>query len=457
MNAFTAVNTATPRSTSARALGPGRCDQPSPVSIKRAILVEFEPSDDLQPLLQNRSMAMLPILGRSLAEHWGDRLHDAGIEELLIVSSRFPEQLRQVFRDGERWGFNSIEYLSTPCLQDWQQALTLTQGFGHDNCAFVLLNAMPPVLETGNGDNQAAAAGSLLTARPMSADGAMTTIDAYWAANMLRLDEAAEQQLAPNCHISGDARLLGSVSVGNRVVVGRAVTLERSVIASLVDIGADTVVRNAVILSNSQIGSQLDICDMVIDGHFVYHVPTQTALYLDDEALFSQIQRPAPSVPISQRLIAALLVLLTLPLMLGLGLTHRRQQQTLRQGRGCHEGGLDEPSVVTGFVSDHSVHVRLPWLFAVLRGALPLFGAREEVSSGVVESLPIACLAGVISLADFGQDDPIARQIANLYQVTVQTRWDNAVLISRWLRAAYSGTKTVKLPENSSVSTEWHG
>jgi hypothetical protein len=457
MNAFTIVNTATPLSTSAHALGPGRYNQPPAVTIKRAILVEFEASDDLQPLLQNRSMAMLPIHGRSLAEHWGDRLHDAGIEELLIVSSRFPEQLRQVFRDGERWGFNSIEYLSTPCLQDWQQALRLTQGFGHDDCAFILLNAMPPMLEMDNGDNQATAAGSLLTVLPMSADGAITTIDAYWAANMLRLDEAAEQQIEPNCHISGDARLLGSVSVGNRVVVESAVTLERSVIAGLVDIGADTVVRNAVILSNSRIGSQLDICDMVIDGHFVYHVPTQTALYLEDEALFSQIQRPALSVPVSQRLIAALLVLLTLPLMLGLGLTHRRQQQTLRLGRGCNEGGLDESRVVTGFVSDHPVHVRLPWLFAVLRGAQPLFGAREEISSGVVESLPIACLAGVISLADFGQDEKIARQIANLYQVNVQTRRENAVLISRWLRAAYTDTKTVRLHENSNISTEWHG
>jgi hypothetical protein len=457
MNALTAVNTVTPLSTSAHALGPGRCDRPLPVTIKRAILVEFESSDDLLPLLQNRSMAMLPIHGRSLAEHWGDRLHDAGIEELLIVSSRFPEQLRQVFGDGERWGFSSIEYLSTPCLQDWQQALTLTQGFGHDDCAFILLNAMPPVLGMDNGDNQATAAGSLLTARPVSADGAITTIDAYWAANMLWLDEVAEQQIEPNCHISGEARLLGSVSVGNRVVVDRAVTLERSVIAGLVDIGADTVVRNVVILSNSQIGSQLDICDMVIDGHFVYHVPTQTALYLDDEALFSQIHRPTLSVPVSQRLIAALLVLLTLPLMLGLGLTHRRQQQTLGQGRVCHQGGLDESLVVTGFVSDHPVHVRLLWLFAVLRGAQPLFGAREEVSSGVVESLPIACVAGVISLADFGEDDPIVRQIANLYQVNVQTRRENAVLISRWLRAAYADIKTARLHENSNTPAEWHG
>jgi len=457
MNGFTAANTAMPLSTSAHPLGPRRCDQPSAVTIKRAILVEFEPSDDLQPLLQNRSMAMLPVHGRSLAEHWGDRLHDAGIEELLIVSSRFPDQLRQVFCDGERWGFNSIEYLSTPCLQDWQQALTLTQGFGHDDCAFILLNAMPPVMETDHGDNQATAAGSLLTSRPVFADGAITTIDAYWAANMLRLDSAAEQQIEPHCHISGDARLLGSVSIGSRVVVDRAVTLERSVIAGLVDIGADTVIRNAVILSNSQIGSQLDICDMVIDGYFAYHVPTQTALYLDDEALFSQIQRPTLSVPISQRLIATLLVLLTLPLMLGLGFTHRRQRQTLGQGRGCREGGLDASRVVTSFVSDHPVHVRLPWLFAVLRGAQPLFGAREEVSSGVVESLPIDCLAGVISLADFGQDDPIARQIANLYQVNVQTRRENAVLILRWLRAAYSGTKTAKLLENSNISTWWHG
>ncbi|MFT6516753.1 MAG: hypothetical protein ACJATP_000409 [Candidatus Azotimanducaceae bacterium] len=457
MNALTDVNTATPQSSSAPVLGLGHCEQSSPITIKRAILVEFESSDDLQPLLQNRSMAMLPIHGRSLAEHWGDRLHDAGIEELLIVSSRFPEQLRQVFRDGERWGFNSVEYLSTPCLQDWQQALTLTQGFGHDDCAFILLNAMPPVLEMGNGDNRATAAGSLLTARPMSTAGALTTIDGYWAANMLRLDEAAEQQIEPNCHISGEARLLGSVSVGNRVVIDRAVTLERSVIAGLVDVGADTVVRNTVILSNSQIGSQLDICDMVIDGHFVYHVPTQTALYLDDEALFSQIHRSTLSVPVSQRLIAALLVLLTLPLMLGLGLTHRRQQQTLGQGRGCHESGLDESRVVTGFVSDHPIHVRLPWLFAVLRGAQPLFGAREEISSGVVESLPMACLAGVISLADFGQDDPIARQIANLYQINVQTSRENVVLISRWLRAAYSGAEIARVHEKLNISTEWHG
>jgi NDP-sugar pyrophosphorylase family protein len=438
-------------------------DQSMSVSIKRAILVEFEPTEDLQPLLQNRSMAMLPVHGRSLAEHWGDRLHDAGIEELLIVSSRFPEQLRRVFQDGERWGFKRIEYLSTPCLQDWPQALTLTRGFGHDNCAFILLNMMPPVLSIDNSEDRASARDSLLTILPTMlpapSDGAITTIAAYWAVNMQGLDGLADQQIKPNCHISGDARLLGPVSIGSRVVVDRGVTLDRVMIAGLVDIGADTVIRNAVILPNSQIGSQLDICDMVIDGHFIYHVPTQTALYLDDQALFSEVQRPTQSVTLSQRIVALLLIVLTLPLLLSIGLTHQRQTQTLTrvQGRKSNVGHLDELHVVTSFVSDHSKHVRLPWLFSVLGGTLPLFGAREEMSSGVVESLSGVSFAGVISLADFGPDERVARQIANLYQVNVQTRRENFRLTLRWLGAAYSRRETKDLHANVNDLEEWHG
>jgi hypothetical protein len=257
---------------------------------------------------------------------------------------------------------------------------------------------------------------------------------------------------------------LGSISIDNSVVVDHGVTIDRSVIASLVDIGADTVVRNAVILSNSQIGSQLDICDMVIDGSFVYHVPTQTALYLDDQALFSQVERTARSVSLSQRLIAMLLLLLTAPLMLGLGLTCRRQQHPLQllqsskvDGSENHQGRGVASLSVTSFVSEHPVHARLPWLFSVLRGALPLFGAREEMLSGVVEALPSTSFAGVICLADFGPDERVARQIANLYQMNVQSGVENLRLVVRWLRAAYSGVRSSGLHANSAVSTEWHG
>jgi hypothetical protein len=71
----------------------------------------------------------------------------------------------------------------------------------------------------------------------------------------------------------------------------------------------------------------------------------------------------------------------------------------------------------------------VPWLSAVIIGRVPLFGVREQADSdSVLNEIP-----GVISAADFCDQNDIDIAISNAYQIHQQSITENLRLAGRWL------------------------
>ncbi|MDP4598246.1 MAG: hypothetical protein NWS96_05335 [Pseudomonadales bacterium] len=409
--------------------------------IRKAVLVEFEPPTALAPLLAKRAISLLPVAGRPLLQLWVEHLHDAGIEELLVISSRFPEQLRRFLRDGERWGFDKVDYLSTAGLENWQQVMTLTRGLDTSEYVFVMLNALPlaPLVEAGSGPccwlgtDGVAGAGmaSGMAAASQLHFAQINSISDFWRLNMDLLTAQQPSKLMPNSHVSPDARLLAPVFVGARVVLDKGVTLQHAALSSNIDVGEDTVIRHSVVLSDSRIGAQLNLDGVVVDGNLVYAVASDTALYLDDPLLFAPMLAAPVNVGAGQRLLAALLLLLTLPLHLVLRLIHGRELKTLEVPRGRLADNQPQLAQlhVSRLLTPNKAQQRLPWLWQVVVGELPLFGIREVEVGGLLQR------PGVISLADFSAQDALSIEVANHYQSKIQSARENLALMLRWLVA----------------------
>lgn len=67
----------------------------------------------MQPLTTYVNKGMVPLRGRPLLEHIIDRLRGHGFTDLLVAVTMFPEQLRNYFGDGSRFGV-TMEYVERP-------------------------------------------------------------------------------------------------------------------------------------------------------------------------------------------------------------------------------------------------------------------------------------------------------------------------------------------------------
>ena len=59
---------------------------------------------ELLPLTDECSIALLPLAGKMVLEHTLDALVGVGIREAHVVLSPYVEQVKAAFGNGERWG-----------------------------------------------------------------------------------------------------------------------------------------------------------------------------------------------------------------------------------------------------------------------------------------------------------------------------------------------------------------
>ena len=58
----------------------------------------------LASLTEVAPLVQVPVLGRTLLEHWLEHAAGQGIKDVLVSSADRPNQVRQVAGDGARWG-----------------------------------------------------------------------------------------------------------------------------------------------------------------------------------------------------------------------------------------------------------------------------------------------------------------------------------------------------------------
>ena len=110
-----------------------------------AVLAQFEPGEALEPLTVSRAVGMLEVLGRPVLHHWLDALCEVGVNRVIVLAGSHPEQLRRLLDHGNRWGFDSVEFISTDALETWDEVTTRLDPATVNDAVFCSLNSFPMV------------------------------------------------------------------------------------------------------------------------------------------------------------------------------------------------------------------------------------------------------------------------------------------------------------------------
>ncbi len=82
-------------------------------TIRHALIIENTVADEMAPLIEKRSAAMLPVAGKPLIQFWCEHLSQIDVKTVKIFVRRYPEQVRAFVGEGERWGLD-IEVITLP-------------------------------------------------------------------------------------------------------------------------------------------------------------------------------------------------------------------------------------------------------------------------------------------------------------------------------------------------------
>lgn len=402
---------------------------------EQAVLAQFDHSEDLNPVTRDRPIALLEVMGKPIIHHWLERLSTAGVKHITIVCSRFPEQIRQYVKRGERWGFETVNYVSTSNVEAWPLVLKKVVTHDTEPCAYVSLNAFPqePLLRLSNSEDYWVS--WQRTQHNTQVAFPIRSLNSLWLINMQMLKKSASKSLAPNASIHNRSRLQQNFSISDKVAISPQVTISDSVICKDVDVGEGTEIKQSLVLSNTLLGSHLYLKQVIVDGSFVYDVKTKETLNINDPTLFSRLKSSERTVPFYERLLASVLLICTA----GLWLKSKTQKKNIKivHDNSYNGEGTYEKITLTSLKTSNPFANRVPWLGAVIAGRLPLFGVREQsdldLDSELHTELVINEMPGVISAADFCDQNDIDIAISNAYQIHQQSITENLKLAGRWL------------------------
>lgn len=74
------------------------------VPVTKAMVLAAGQGTRLRPLTETIPKCMVPVGGKPVLEHVIERLHRAGVEEIVINLSHLPDAVAGYFDDGRRWG-----------------------------------------------------------------------------------------------------------------------------------------------------------------------------------------------------------------------------------------------------------------------------------------------------------------------------------------------------------------
>jgi hypothetical protein len=388
-----------------------------------AVLAQFKTANDLVPVSKGRAPALLEVMGRPVVHHWLDRLAVAGVKHVKIVCAEFPEQIRGFVNRGERWGFETVEYVSTRPFDTWQFVQAKVPEAVHSDTVYCSLNAFPvePLHLLANSEDfwteREGGGRNNLVAFPIN------SLNSLWLINMETLQKRSVKHLEPGSILDESTRLEGAIQVDQRVVVREQCCLVDSIVGKDVDIGESTEIRQSLILGNTLLGSHLNLQRVIVDGPFVYDVDTKRQLHLSDAALFSRLIEKNSTVSLFERTLASLLLLVTLPIWI-ISKTSKNVVE-FNDGVDLQGKAVRKQVNVSNIDSGNQFARRIPWLFQVIKGQLPLFGSRETA----------ACLTsrpGVISATDFTNQTDSDIALANVCQQQ-QNLTENLALAGLWL------------------------
>lgn len=415
---------------------------------KSAILFADRKGEELAPLNEQYSPALLPIAGKSPLEFWFEYLCEQKVEEVFIFVGAHSTAIKAQFPSGEHWGFK-LSYLLSKGEELPQSLVERNVSQLPSNYLAARADVVPQPRNDGSLSNcfscdddqemsvstlQSLAWGEmkngpqtpqlLLNLQEYADITAQVLASKLWCCTPrgLMLDDhkwtATPEFSAERIEAVDDA-----IYVGRESIVDRAVSIKGCVSIEancFVDRGAN--LNNAIILPGSYIGQNVSVDNSIVAGSLLIDLKHGLAQQISDPALLSPIDMNAALTRTenSERFAAAMLMLLSAWFVLPLALLGRRKgsptlsRRTHRSNRGSRNYAIELE--LLSFNTRWTGINRWPQLVHVIDGDLKLFGTPVEAVDQAPEQ-DLALAQGVLTPADLHPDyafDDIEMQLWGL-------------------------------------------
>lgn len=384
-------------------------------------------------LARKRPLALAPVLGPTLLDHWLTALADGGAKEVTILASDRPDHVRRAVGRGEKWGLR-VEMRAEP--REWS-AEEARARLGVETA--VVADRLPSLPDTALFDGHAGFFDVLRRWMPSARQhrvGAREIAPGVWAGLGSRIDSGA-RLLAPcwlgeNVWVRAGATVGPETAVEDCAVVDHDAEVTGSWIGPCTYVGAMTHVNRSLAwadgLLNLENGSFTEIVDLFLLG---------------DLRGARSFRRSSPWYGRAAALLAALA---TSPLLLVAAARTRGTDRPLLARRTA----VLPTAVATGAALREMAYAELngvrglarrwPQLWGIVRGEFTWVGNRpldrDQAAQLVTEfeQLWLAAPVGLLSLADAhgcgDRFDDESRAHSGFYAVRGDARMDRAVL--RW-------------------------
>ena len=392
------------------------------MTIKTAVLFADRNGDELAPLNSVYPTGLIPVAGKCPLEFWFEHLCVKGYKDVHIVTSALTKQVKDQFPDGDHWGLNFTYHSSL----GEELPSTLIERIGLEMPFFAARGDTLPCFE----QNELIAALEVDEETKSLVDNlewsTFKEINGEWDTSLSSLKALYEATfnilgskhtfLVPRGLRAEDGKWLatptfssarahqmnGALYVGRYSMVERDVHFEGDVAVEANSyIDRNTKVTNSIIFPGTYVGQDMSVNEAIVCGSTVIDLKHGTTIQIGDPALFSFLVPSAALVRTTktERLVAALVMLVTAPVVVPLALMAKHGKFFSSEFAYSNRGSRAHPISfeLYRFNSRLSSINHWPRLLHVIDGDLKLFGSNLEsdATQAPIEDLPLC--QGVIA------------------------------------------------------------
>jgi len=416
--------------------------------MKSVLICPADRSAVLQLALR-QPLATVPILGRSVVEHWIEALAHRGVKQITLLAADRPNIVRDLTGDGRRWGVQ-VEVVPTA------HELTV------DEAARKIARRHPA---------EAVALENIVVIDHLPGQPDLPLFDSYagfvdaaraWIAQACTPGRVGVREYQPGVWIGlrtevhGSARLTAPCWIGDFVRVGENATIGPGAIVDdrcVVEAGSRVV--EAVVLPDTLVGKFVSVTGSIAHGSQLIHCELNSTVEVPDPFLLADLttrSRDPYRTTLLGRVAALFAMVVTAPFAVGmilLSLVRSYPPWHLRLGLRSQFPGKPvshETFAYYELTGAKNWLRRWPQFWNIVGGNMAWFGNRPLrptqalVLANDFERLWLAAPVGLISLADaYGCPDGISDEAmahASFYAVHRSVRLNAFILSRTILRAA---------------------